>query len=170
VSDDVPAVVVTGGDGRVIAQNTPARRLLGLGTGKPCCEVVGKLESAEMLPCRRECVAEMLVSGMDCSRRTHFQLGGKRHYLSCIPVKGVVVCMLSCTGGAASSQDWPLLSAREREILRLLADGQTTASAAERLGVRESTVRTHVERMRCKFRVSTRAAVVAEGFRLGYLD
>ncbi len=69
-----------------------------------------------------------------------------------------------------SSKLWPTLSSRERELLLLLADGETTASAADVLGIQESTVRTHVERMRSKLCVNTRAAVVAEGFRLGYLD
>jgi DNA-binding CsgD family transcriptional regulator len=52
----------------------------------------------------------------------------------------------------------------------LLAAGEITSSMAERLEIRESTVRTHVEKMRDKFGVSTRAALVALGFRLGYLD
>jgi len=62
------------------------------------------------------------------------------------------------------------LSPRERQILTLLANGETTASAANHLGVCESTVRTHVERMRSKLSANTRAAIVAEGFRLGYLS
>jgi DNA-binding CsgD family transcriptional regulator len=64
---------------------------------------------------------------------------------------------------------WQSLTPREREILALLADGETTSSTAALMGIRESTVRTHVERMRIKLSVNTRAAVVAEGFRLGYL-
>jgi DNA-binding NarL/FixJ family response regulator len=81
----------------------------------------------------------------------------------------MVVCMLTPLG-CESPKFLESLSPREQEILALLADGETTASAAERLGVCESTVRTHVERMRSKLSVNTRAAVVAEGFRLGYLD
>ncbi len=169
--DDTPPVVVAGGDGIVIAQNKPARRMLGLGTGKYCWDVVGKLEvdDGETLPCRRGCVLELLASGMDCSEHTQFKLGGKRHEIACIPVNGVVVCMLSPTN-SESPKVWLSLSPREREILVLLADGETTASAATRLGVCESTIRTHVEKMRNKLGVNTRAAVVAEGFRLGYLD
>jgi DNA-binding CsgD family transcriptional regulator len=169
MSDTVCPVVVTGGDGNVIAQNKPARRMLGPGTGKPCWDVVGKLKDAEMLPCRNGCVLELLASGKNCSRHTRFRLGGKDHNLSCIPVNGVVVCMLGPMGNK-SSKVWPSLSARERDILLLLANGETTSSVAIHLDVCESTVRTHVERMRRKLCVNTRAAVVAEGFRLGYLD
>jgi DNA-binding CsgD family transcriptional regulator len=51
----------------------------------------------------------------------------------------------------------------------LIAAGETSASAADVLGLSESTVRTHVEKMLTKLDVSNRAALVARGFRLGYL-
>jgi len=167
--DDTRPVIVAGGDGSIIAQNKPARRMLGSGTGKYCWDVMGKLADAEMLPCREGCVAKLLAVGMDCSQHTQFKLGGQRHHLSCIPVNGVVVCVLSPMG-SESPKAWQSLSPREQEILLLLADGETTSSVADRLGVGESTVRTHIERMRNKLNANTRAAVVAEGFRLGYLD
>jgi len=171
-SDDRRPVLVTGADGTVIAQNKPARRMLGPGTGKPCWDVIGKLEGARRLPCRRGCVLELLGSGIESSQEAQFKLGGQRHQLSCTPTNGMVVCMLSSISSESGETGKPIesLSPREREILLLLADGETTATAADRLGVGESTVRTHVERMRSKLCVNTRAAVVAEGFRLGYLD
>ncbi len=99
--DDTRPVVVAGGGGVVIAQNKSARRMLGPGTGKYCWDVVGKLEvdDGETLPCRRGCVLELLASGMDCSEHGHFKLGGKHHDISCVPVNGVVVCMLNPTNG-----------------------------------------------------------------------
>ena len=168
-SDDSRPVMVTGQDGTVIAQNKPARRILGPATGKYCWNVMGKLEGARKLPCRRGCALELLACGAESSHDSEFKLDGKRHQLSCTPTNGVVVCMLSPMNGA-SPKLLEALSPRERDILQLLADGETTSTAADRLGVCESTVRTHVERMRSKLSVTTRAAVVAEGFRLGYLD
>jgi DNA-binding CsgD family transcriptional regulator len=167
--DNTRPVVVTGGDGIVISQNKPARRMMGPGTGKFCWDVVGKLEGARMLPCRRGCVLELMASGVEESQESQFKLGGQRHHISCTPTNGVMVCMLSTMNGEPQ-KNLESLSPREREILVLLADGETTSSAADRLGVCESTIRTHVERMRSKLCVNTRAAVVAEGFRLGYLD
>lgn len=167
--EDTRPVIIAGADGTVIAQNKPARRLLGPGTGKYCWDVVGGLEDAENLPCRPGCVLALLASGMDCSQHTELKVGGIRHQLTCIPVNGAAVCMLSCMS-SESPTPWQSLSPREREILSLLADGETTSSVATCMGVCESTVRTHVERMRSKLGVNTRAAVVAEGFRLGYLD
>lgn len=167
--DNTRPVVIAGGDGHVIAENKAARRVLGPGIGQYCWDVVGALEAAEQLPCREGCVLELLALGMDCSQHSRFEHGGKSERLSCVPVNGVVVCMLS-TKNCASSRLLDALSPREKEILLLLADGETTASAADQLGVSEATVRTHVERMRSKLCVNTRAAAVAEGFRLGYLD
>lgn len=172
--DNTRPVVIASGDGVVIAQNKSARRVLGPGTGKNCWDVVGKMENAQRLPCHDGCVAELLASGMD-SLDTQFKLGGKFHNLSCCPVNGVVICMLRPaylpdSDKHTSSTVWPSLSSREREILLLLADGETTSSTADHLGICESTIRTHVERMRSKLCVTTRAAIVAEGFRLGYLD
>ena len=167
--DNTRPVVIAGGDGSVIAQNKPARRLLGPGAGEYCWDVMDRLDDTEMLPCREGCVVKLLSVGMDCSQNTQFKLGGQRHQLSCVPVNGMVVCTMSPMGSEAPKA-WQALSPREQEILLLHAEGETTSSVAERLGVGESTVRTHVERMRSKLNVNTRAAVVAEGFRLGYLD
>jgi DNA-binding CsgD family transcriptional regulator len=168
IFDDTRPVIVAGGDGTVISQNKSARRMLGPGTGKYCWDVVGKLEGARM-PCRRGCVLELMASGTEDPQEAQFKLGGKSHHISCTPTKGMVMCTLSPMKGE-SPKNLESLSPREREILALLADGETTSTAADRLGVGESTVRTHVERMRSKLCVNTRAAVVAEGFRLGYLD
>ena len=168
VSVETPPVVVAGGDGVVISQNRSARRMMGSGTGKYCWDVVGKLEDAEMLPCRPGCVITLLAAGMDCSRHTQFKLGGKSHHISCVPVNGAVVCTLD-PKSSKPPKAWQSLSSREREILLLLANGENSSSAAARLGVCESTIRTHVQKMRSKLDAKTRAAVVAEGFRLGYL-
>ena len=169
VVDDQRPVLVAGGDGCIISQNKSARRLLGPGTGKYCWNVVRELDGAKRLPCRQGCVMELIASGMDTSQDTEFKLGGETHKLSCTPVNGTVVSMLSPMRKPADKLMEPL-SPREQEILLLLADGETTSTAAENLGVCESTIRTHVERMRSKLCVTTRAALVAEGFRLGYLE
>ena len=53
--------------------------------------------------------------------------------------------------------------------VQLLADGETTASAARKLEISNSTVRTHVEHMRLKLGAKTRAALVSLGHRFGFL-
>ena len=169
VSAEIPAVIVAEREGTVVVQNTPARRLMGAAAGRNCWDVVGELKCAEGLPCAKGCVRELLAAGVDRSRHTRFELAGQRHDLTCIPMDDVVVCMLSHSTGKRPEKCEDL-TAREREVLSHLAEGETTHSAARQLGIRESTLRTHVEKMRFKFGVNTRAALVALGFRLGYLS
>jgi DNA-binding CsgD family transcriptional regulator len=58
----------------------------------------------------------------------------------------------------------PELSARQREILRLVAHGYTNAEIARRLFVAESTVRKHLENIYERLGVGTRTAAVAAAF------
>jgi len=169
MSNQAPAVVVANREGAVISRNLAARRLLGRNLEGPCWDVVGGLPGAEGLPCRRGCVLEMLAAGMDRARHTRFTVAGRKHHLSCAPVGDKVVCMFRREADELP-EAWQSLTAREREVLERLAMGDTTGTVAQRLGVGESTIRTHVEKMRMKLGVNTRAALVAKGFRLGYLD
>jgi DNA-binding NarL/FixJ family response regulator len=61
------------------------------------------------------------------------------------------------------------LSARELEILGLVAAGTTNREAAARLFISEATVKTHLLHIYAKLGVSDRAAAVAEGFNRGLL-
>ncbi|MCK2213672.1 response regulator transcription factor [Actinomadura sp. ATCC 31491] len=61
------------------------------------------------------------------------------------------------------------LSARELEILRLIADGATNREAAARLFISEATVKSHVLHIYAKLGVNDRAAAVAVAFRRGLL-
>ena len=144
MSAEVPAVVLAGADGKVLAQNATARRMLGAGRGKPCWEVVGALPGARGLPCRRSCVRGPLASGLEKARHSRFWLDGCRHHLTCVPVDGVMVCTIAA-GSGSSPEHWELLTARECDVLRLIARGGTTGSIAGKLRLSESTVRTHIE-------------------------
>jgi len=59
------------------------------------------------------------------------------------------------------SQTGQLLTRRELEILRLLADGLSTTYIADRLSIRYRTVSTHTKNFLGKLRVETRAAAIA---------
>jgi DNA-binding NarL/FixJ family response regulator len=61
------------------------------------------------------------------------------------------------------------LSARELEILELVAAGHTNREAAARLFISEATVKTHLLHIYAKLGVSDRAAAVAEGYNRGLL-
>jgi DNA-binding NarL/FixJ family response regulator len=59
------------------------------------------------------------------------------------------------------------LTAREREILRRLAEGLSTRAVAERLLISPITVRNHVASILAKLDVHTKLAAVAFAFRNG---
>ena len=64
----------------------------------------------------------------------------------------------------------PALSARELEVLKLIADGMTIPAIASRLFLAPSTVKTHVQRLYEKLGVGDRAAAVAEAMRSRLLE
>ncbi len=62
------------------------------------------------------------------------------------------------------------LTAREREVLKLVSDGRSAPEIATRLYIEASTVKTHLQNIYEKLGVSERAAAVAEGMRRGLLE
>lgn len=94
----------------------------------------------------------------------------------------IVAAVISCAGGAGyvptqvasglalevrqrARGDATLLSPREGEIIKLIADGLSVPDIAARLHLAPTTVRTHVQRLYEKLGVSDRAAAVAEAMR-----
>jgi len=62
-----------------------------------------------------------------------------------------------------------LLSDRELEILDAIAEGTSTADMADRLSIREATVRSHVKSILSKLEVHSKAEAVMKGIRLGLI-
>jgi DNA-binding NarL/FixJ family response regulator len=58
----------------------------------------------------------------------------------------------------------PDLTARQWDLLRLVAAGATNAQIARRLGISEGTVRTHMENIFARLQVSSRAAAITRAF------
>ena len=59
------------------------------------------------------------------------------------------------------------LTAREQQVLKLMADGLTNADIAERLVIGVATVKTHVSSVMSKLGVSTRTEATATAIRRG---
>jgi two-component system, NarL family, nitrate/nitrite response regulator NarL len=69
-----------------------------------------------------------------------------------------------------ASDDRPVLTGREREILRFTAEGLSGPEIGRRLYLSPATVKTHLQHLYGKLGVSDRAAAVAEAMRRGLLE
>lgn len=63
----------------------------------------------------------------------------------------------------------PPLSEREKQILKLIAQGVSNNEAAQALGISKATIRTHLEHIYQKLEVSNRVEAVTEGIRKGII-
>jgi two-component system nitrate/nitrite response regulator NarL len=72
--------------------------------------------------------------------------------------------------GRAHESERPLLTAREHEVVRLMADGLSAPAIGSQLFLATATVKSHQARIYEKLGVSDRAAAVAEAMRRGLLE
>jgi two-component system nitrate/nitrite response regulator NarL len=68
------------------------------------------------------------------------------------------------------SDDRPVLTEREQEILHLISDGKSLPDIAKELYLGLTTVKTHVQHLYEKLGVSDRAAAVAKAMRRGLIE
>jgi DNA-binding CsgD family transcriptional regulator len=134
------AVVLLEADGRVEFASSAARELLERYFGEPGAQLPAPLASW-LRERRRGATSEPLrIDVGDRSLRVE-------------PVDGALLL--------EEQRRVPRLTAREREILDLVAEGRTNAEIAERLWVSPGTVRRHLENIYAKLGVHTRTAAVA---------
>lgn len=69
-----------------------------------------------------------------------------------------------------SARTAPLLSPRELEVLTLLAEGLSNGEIGRRLGIGESTVKTHVSNLLAKLEVSDRTQAAVQAWRQGLVS
>src|SRR6202142_4181898 len=80
-----------------------------------------------------------------------------------------VVGQMRGAGGSVASPAGEPISARELEVLELVARGASNRDSAARLFISEATVKTHLMHIYSKLGVNDRAAAVAEAFDRGLL-
>ena len=66
--------------------------------------------------------------------------------------------------------DAPQLTDRERQLLQLLADGQTPKEVAEALFIAPKTVRNHLTKIYAKLGVESRSQAIVEALKLGIVE
>jgi DNA-binding CsgD family transcriptional regulator len=162
------AVVVSGADGIVLTTNRAARTLLGApAPGQACWQLMRGAGGAAELPCRTGCTRELYVRGVDDSFVCAVRLRDHGYTLCCAPGAHAVVTTL--IPAVERPEPWEKPTPREVDVLRLLAEGLTNHEIAAALGVKERTVRAHVENLRGKLGAPTRAAIIARAFRMNLL-
>jgi len=62
------------------------------------------------------------------------------------------------------------ITARERDVLRLMVEGLPNKQIAQRLGIGEKTVKTHVSRVLAKLGVADRTQAAVLAIREGLVD
>jgi len=82
------------------------------------------------------------------------------HGVTAVLGDGTVRCRITLPSAGSSPPDG-VLSARERQIARLVADGATNRAIGDVLGISAWTVSAHVRRIFAKLGVSSRAQMVA---------
>lgn len=184
-------VCAIGRDGRIVVWNRAAERIMGYParevTRRPCCEIfVGRDDAGNRL-CYQGCHVMALVGmgeavrSFDMQTRTRagetiwlnisvltFPEGpGRDGALTVHLFRDVTATreLLHLVETRLSASTGPgeagVLSRRELEILRLLAEGLNTQAAAERLHVSRATVRNHVQHILSKLSVHSRLEAVA---------
>jgi pimeloyl-ACP methyl ester carboxylesterase len=137
-------------------------------------EVYYQSDVTDLLPAIR---ARTVVLHREADPATGFALGRKVAMLipgaTLIPLPGnshlyyhgewaaVLEAMLGFLGEAAGPATGPRLTRRELEVARLVADGLTNQAIASRLSIAPRTAEAHVENIRRKLEVRSRAQIAA---------
>ena len=182
---------VLGPDGLIVLWNRAAEKILGYAArevvGRPCCDLfVGYDDHGNRL-CYRGCHVTTLVKmgdpvqSFDMRTRTK---SGRAIWLnfSILSVRGDAACTIHLfrdvtatrelltlvherlagpSPGNAPGSPGASLSRRELEVLRLMAEGASTRTAAQRLHVSVATIRNHIQNILVKLDVHSRLEAVA---------
>ncbi len=72
--------------------------------------------------------------------------------------------------GPGAADKIPGITRREREVLRLLADGMRNEQIAKELSISPLTVRTHIDKAMAKLEADTRTEAVANALRMSLIE
>lgn len=190
------AAFATDKNGRVVAWNAAAERLLGHTTarivGRRCSDVLSGIDVFGNPYCSGDCV--LLKSALQGVPLRRFELGFRSRRgdfvavtISTIRVpnsdpQGVHIVHLlhpvdpsspaaPGTSRAAAGTLCPshALTARERQVLRFVSEGNDVASCSEKLGISVTTVRTHLRNIRTKLEVRSTLEAACIALRNGLI-
>ena len=176
---------------RILSWNRAAEALTGVAAadavGRRCWEILGGRDKLGALVCHAGCSYARLardgfpVPGHEITIRAG---GGRRQVsLSTIALRDaedpiLIHLMLPVAGPPPEEPEAPApvedrgapdLTPRQREVLRLLAEGRQAKLIARELGLAETTVRNHIRAVLLELSCHSQLAAVAKGRRLGII-
>ncbi len=184
LDDSAVPIALLDGERRLVEVNRPARLLLRMNHDEVRRLRTEDLTPPEALPMMMTAWEALLTNGaVGGSYPLRFADGSRldvvywalayaandRHLVTWAPADWPQQELAPSANGAAVAPV-PLLTAREREVLRLAAEGNSAPQIAERLVIGESTVKTHLANTYAKLGVPDRAAAVASAIRRGLID
>lgn len=169
-----PAIVIVDDERVCLEASAAASQLLGM----PVEEITGSRLDALLAPGMRERLRHFWRAFADGGGSAGPLRALRGHDLEISVTRDVMpgrhLVMLAEAGSPANpggSRRRPRApSAREREVLALLAAGATDNQIAARLGVSPATVQTHVRNAKAKLGARTRAQAVARAIALDLID
>jgi DNA-binding CsgD family transcriptional regulator len=183
------AVFAFGDDLTIVAWNEATEKLTGIpageAVGRPCWEVLAGVDVDGGLICNAGCSGARLaregwpVAARELSIRT--RAGRRKVLLSTIALRdgeSSLYFHLLRNGGEvadnfkrdADPKVETTLTPRQREVLKLLADGAAAKVVAQRLGISETTVRNHIRSILLELGCHSQLEAVAEARRRGLLS
>ncbi len=148
---DPIAVLHTDASGRVTNANRQARRKLGAVVGQRCTDVVALRDASGRPICTERC-AGALSGQSEGARESHGTSRGNSMKVHCIAMGAGATILLEAERPPETQVS---LSPREHEALSLVAEGLTARRIAKKLGVAESTIRTHLNNAKEKLSART---------------
>lgn len=150
--------------GRVVDATPSARAAFGAkAIGLRCSDVVGVKRPDGTTPCSGLCTP-MLVAARD-TRETLGEIDGKPRRVTCTAMAEHTVVRIETPEAPPAVEPSP----RERDVLGAVARGLTARQAAEELGMRYATARTHLENVRARLGVKSTAEAVRTALRQGWI-
>jgi PAS domain S-box-containing protein len=165
----------------VVSWNAAAEALTGVSAddavGRPCWDVIGGEAEDGARVCHRGCSAARLAREgwpVPCQLLHVNVRGGKRKVeVSTLAVDGgedtlYLHLMLPVGGAPRPARD--SLTSRQTEVLELLAGGLAAKEIATRLGVAETTIRSHIHAILVELGTHSQLEAVAKARRLHLVD
>ena len=149
---------------RSIMQEVPTVRILMLSMHSNFEYVAEALKAGARGYVMKEATSTRLVAAMDTLRSGEYFLDGQ--------VSQDIVASLSSAQQESNVQDerYALLSPREQQVMRLVAEGGSSRQIAADLGLSAKTVENHCTNLMKKLDVHTRMELVRYAARLGVID